>query len=63
MSSLQHAGRPLTPVLELRHPEGHARWASEADPRREGSEVGGGAKTAAGSPAAGCVTRFGATLR
>ena len=28
-----------------------------------GSEVGRGAKTAAGSPAAGCVIRFGATLR
>lgn len=34
----------------LHHPERHARRASARDPRREGSEVGGGAKTAAGSP-------------
>src|SRR5258706_7607521 len=44
-----------------RHAKGHARRASAGDPSREGSEVGGGAKTAAGSPAAGCVIRFGAT--
>ena len=37
-------------------PEGHARRASGGDPRREGSQVGGGAKTATGSPAAGCLT-------
>ena len=39
----------------LHHAEGHARRASGRDPRREGSEVGGGAQTAANSSAAGRV--------
>jgi len=47
----------------LHHAEGHARRASAGDPRREGPEVGGGAKAAADSSAAGCVIRFGATVR
>jgi hypothetical protein len=33
----------------------HARRASAGDPHRQGSEVGGGAKTATASSAAGCV--------
>jgi hypothetical protein len=47
----------------VHHPAGHARWASTGDPRREGPEVGGGAKAAADSSAAGCVIGFGATVR
>jgi hypothetical protein len=35
------------------------RRRSAGDSGRAGPEVGGGAKTTAGSPAAGCVTRFG----
>src|SRR5437868_1460806 len=37
--------------------------AAAGDPRQERSKVGGGAKAAASSPAAGCVIRFGTTLR
>ena len=47
----------------LHHAEGHAGRASAGDPRREGPEVGSGAKAAADSPAAGCVIRSGATVR
>jgi transposase InsO family protein len=43
----------------LHHTEGRASRASGGDPRREGSEVGGGAKTASDSSAAGCVKRPG----
>jgi hypothetical protein len=39
----------------LRHAEGCAGGAAAGDPGHEGSGVGGGAKTAAASPAAGCV--------
>lgn len=39
----------------LDHAKRHARRASGGDLRREGSEVGGGAKTASDSSAAGCV--------
>src|SRR5258708_39464553 len=47
----------------LHHAEGHAGRALAGDPRREGSEVGGGAKAAANSSAAGCMIRFGAAVR
>ena len=44
----------ITPK-DLITPKDHARRASGRDPRREGSEVGGGAQTAANSSAAGRV--------
>ena len=47
----------------LHHAKGHARRAPAGDPRRAGSEAGGGAKTAADSSAAVCVIRFGANVR
>ncbi len=62
----------LRPALQQRppeqrgwphHAEGHDGRASAGDPRREGSEVGGGAKAAANSSAAGCMIRLGATVR
>jgi len=55
--------RPLEQRGWLRHAQGHDRRASAEDPGGEGSEVGGGAKAAAASSAAGCVIRFGATVR
>src|SRR5215475_11304198 len=42
----------------LHHAEGHARRASGEDPCRARSEAGGGAKTAADSPATGRVTKM-----
>ena len=47
----------------LHHAEGHARRASAGDPRRAGSEAGGGAKTAADSSPAGRLRSKGAHLR
>src|ERR1035441_7128246 len=47
----------------LHHAKGHARRASAGDPCREESEVGGGAKTASDSSAAGCVKTEEASLR
>jgi transposase InsO family protein len=47
--------RPPEQCHRLHHAEGHARRASAGDPCGEGSEAGGGAKTAADSPAPGCV--------
>jgi transposase InsO family protein len=47
----------------LHHPEGHARRATAGDPRRARSEVGGGAKTAAGSPGSRLRDTLWATVR
>jgi hypothetical protein len=47
--------RPAEQRHRLHHAKRHARRTSGGDPRREGSEVGGGAKTAPDSSAAGCV--------
>jgi len=55
--------RPLEQCHGLHHSEGHARRASARDSCRAGSEVGGGAKAAADSSPAGCVTNEKANLR
>ena len=47
----------------LHHAEGHARRASAGDPRGAGPEVGGGAKTAADSSAAGRLTHRSRSVR
>jgi hypothetical protein len=58
-----HNNVRLNSAVRLHHAEGHARRASAGDSRREGSEAGGGPKTAPGSSAASCVKKEEPSLR